>query len=257
MHDSYTALGGMMPMINMMLGEVAPGGVGSGLYGMLVLAVIAVFVGGLLVGRTPEYLGKKIGPREINSRASTSSSPRRSCCWAPRSASHPGDPGRRRERVDLEPRCPWAERGALRLTSAANNNGSAFAGLTANRPRLNTALGVAMLLGRFVPIVLVLALAGSLAAQATRPTTVGASRPTVPQFVGLLAVVSIIVTALTYFPVLTLGPLAEGLVTSPLHPRTAAPTQDPHTDNSPAAEVRRGLGLGRSSARRCPARSAS
>jgi K+-transporting ATPase ATPase A chain len=98
------------------------------------------------------------------------------------------------------------------FTSAANNNGSAFAGLTANTPWLNTALGVAMLLGRFVPIVLVLALAGSLAAQKSVPSTMGTLPTHRPQFVGLLAVVAVVITALTYFPVLTLGPLAEGLV---------------------------------------------
>ncbi|QEV99783.1 potassium-transporting ATPase subunit KdpA [Microbacterium caowuchunii] len=213
MHDSYTALGGMMPMVNMMLGEVAPGGVGSGLYGMLVLAVIAVFVGGLLVGRTPEYLGKKIGPREIKL-ASLYILVTPTLVLAGTALSF-GIPA---IRADMESTSIWnpgihgMSEVLYAFTSAANNNGSAFAGLTANTPWLNTALGIAMLLGRFIPIVLVLALAGSLAAQSTRPTTVGTLPTHRPQFVGLLAVVSVIITALTYFPVLALGPLAEGLV---------------------------------------------
>ncbi|GAA1920890.1 potassium-transporting ATPase subunit KdpA [Microbacterium aoyamense] len=213
MHDSYTALGGMMPMINMMLGEVAPGGVGAGLYGMLVLAVIAVFVGGLLIGRTPEYLGKKIGPREIKiASLYILVTPFLILTGVALSFAIPGI------RADVEAVSIWnpGVHGLSELvyafTSAANNNGSAFAGLTANTPWLNTALGVAMLLGRFIPIVLVLALAGSLASQERVPSTVGTLPTHRPQFVGLLAVVAVVITALTYFPVLTLGPLAEGLV---------------------------------------------
>lgn len=213
MHDSYTALGGMIPMINMMLGEIAPGGVGSGLYGMLVLAVIAVFVGGLLVGRTPEYLGKKIGPTQIKL-ASLYILVTPALVLAGTALSF-GIPA---IRSDLESTSIWNPgvhglgEVLYAFTSAANNNGSAFAGLTANTPWLNTALGVAMLLGRFVPIVLVLALAGSLAAQTPVPSTAGTLPTHRPQFVGLLAVVAVVITALTYFPVLTLGPLAEGLV---------------------------------------------
>ncbi|MFE5408100.1 potassium-transporting ATPase subunit KdpA [Microbacterium sp. NPDC056569] len=213
MHDSYTALGGMIPMVNMMLGEVAPGGVGSGLYGMLVLAVIAVFVGGLLVGRTPEYLGKKIGPTQIKL-ASLYILVTPALVLAGTALSF-GIPA---IRSDMEATSIWNPgvhglgEVLYALTSAANNNGSAFAGLTANTPWLNTALGVAMLLGRFLPIVLVLALAGSLAAQTPVPSTAGTLPTHRPQFVGLLAVVAVVITALTYFPVLTLGPLAEGLV---------------------------------------------
>ncbi|MFF2487122.1 potassium-transporting ATPase subunit KdpA [Microbacterium sp. NPDC058062] len=213
MHDSYTALGGMIPMINMMLGEVAPGGVGSGLYGMLVLAVIAVFVGGLLVGRTPEYLGKKIGPTEVKL-ASLYILVTPALVLAGTALSF-GIPA---IRSDMESTSIWNPgvhglgEVLYAFTSAANNNGSAFAGLTANTPWLNTALGVAMLLGRFLPIVLVLALAGSLAAQTPVPSTAGTLPTHRPQFVGLLAVVAVVITALTYFPVLTLGPLAEGLV---------------------------------------------
>ncbi|MDJ0320478.1 potassium-transporting ATPase subunit KdpA [Pseudarthrobacter sp. PS3-L1] len=213
MHDSYTALGGMLPMLNMMLGEVAPGGVGSGLYGMLVLAIIAVFVAGLLVGRTPEYLGKKINPREIKlaslyilvvpvlilgGTALSFAIPALAESVTGTSIWNPGNHG--------------LSEVLYAFTSAANNNGSAFAGLTANTPWLNTALGVAMLLGRFIPIALVLALAGSLAAQEKIPETAGTLRTHKPLFVGLLVGVTLIVTALTYFPVLTLGPLAEGLL---------------------------------------------
>jgi len=213
MHDSYTALGGMIPMINMMLGEVAPGGVGSGLYGMLVLAVIAVFVGGLLVGRTPEYVGKKIGPTQIKL-ASLYILVTPVLVLAGTALSF-GIPA---IRADVESTSIWNPgvhglgEVLYAFSSAANNNGSAFAGLTANTPWLNTALGVAMLLGRFVPIVLVLALAGSLAAQESTPSSAGTLPTHRPQFVGLLAVVAVVITALTYFPVLTLGPLAEGLV---------------------------------------------
>ncbi|MEW1708819.1 potassium-transporting ATPase subunit KdpA [Microbacterium sp. NPDC089190] len=212
MHDSYTALGGMMPMINMMLGEVAPGGVGSGLYGMLILAVIAVFVGGLLIGRTPEYLGKKIGPREIKL-ASLYILVTPTLVLAGTALSF-GVPA---IRSDVETTSIWnpgvhgLSEVLYAFTSAANNNGSAFAGLTANTPWFNTALGVAMLLGRFLPIVFVLAFAGALAAQDAVPATVGTLPTHRPQFAGLLAGVAVIVTALTYFPVLTLGPLAEGL----------------------------------------------
>ncbi|WP_127473682.1 potassium-transporting ATPase subunit KdpA [Microbacterium sulfonylureivorans] len=213
MHDSYTALGGMIPMINMMLGEIAPGGVGSGLYGMLVLAVIAVFVGGLLVGRTPEYLGKKIGPTQIKlASLYILVTPTLVLAGTALSFAIPGI------REDVESTSIWnpgvhgLSEVLYAFTSASNNNGSAFAGLTANTPWLNTALGVAMLLGRFIPIVLVLALAGSLARQETVPSTVGTLPTYRPQFVGLLAVVAVVITALTYFPVLTLGPLAEGLV---------------------------------------------
>lgn len=212
MHDSFTALGGFFPMLNMMLGEIAPGGVGSGLYGMLVLAVIAVFVGGLMVGRTPEYLGKKLGPRQITLASlyilvtpvlvltGTALSFAVPAVRADVESTSMGNPGAHGFSEVL-----------YAFTSAANNNGSAFAGLTADTPWFTTALGVAMLLGRFVPIVLVLALAGSLAAQDTVPSTAGTLPTHRPQFVGLLVGVTVIVTALTYFPVLALGPLAEGL----------------------------------------------
>jgi K+-transporting ATPase ATPase A chain len=212
MHDSFTALGGFFPMLNMMLGEIAPGGVGSGLYGMLVLALIAVFVGGLMVGRTPEYLGKKLGPREIKlASLYILVTPTLVLAGTALSFAIPA------VRADVESTSIWNpgvhgfSEVLYAFTSAANNNGSAFAGLTANTPWFNVALGVAMLLGRFVPIVLVLALAGSLAAQDKVPATAGTLPTHRPQFVGLLVGVTVIVTALTYFPVLALGPLAEGL----------------------------------------------
>ncbi|MBN9192354.1 potassium-transporting ATPase subunit KdpA [Microbacterium sp.] len=212
MHDSYTALGGMMPMINMMLGEVAPGGTGSGLYGMLVLAVIAVFVGGLLVGRTPEYLGKKVGPREIKlASLYILATPALVLLGTALSFAIPGVRSDIEKTSILNPGVHGMSEVLYAFTSAANNNGSAFAGLTANTPWLNTALGVAMLLGRFVPMVLVLGLAGSLAAQERVPSTMGTLPTHRPQFVGLLTVVAVVITALTYFPVLSLGPLAEGL----------------------------------------------
>ncbi|KHK96081.1 potassium-transporting ATPase subunit A [Microbacterium mangrovi] len=213
MHDSYTALGGMIPMINMMLGEVAPGGVGSGLYGMLILAVIAVFVGGLLVGRTPEYLGKKIAAREIKlSSLYILVTPTLVLLGVALSFAIPPVRADMEKTSILNPGVHGLSEVLYAFTSAANNNGSAFAGLTANTPWLNTMLGVVMLLGRFVPMILVLGLAGSLAAQDKVPSTAGTLPTHRPQFVGLLAVVSVIITALTYFPVLALGPLAEGLV---------------------------------------------
>ncbi|WDH79121.1 potassium-transporting ATPase subunit KdpA [Microbacterium esteraromaticum] len=213
MHDSYTALGGMMPMLNMMLGEVAPGGVGSGLYGMLVLAVITVFVGGLLVGRTPEYVGKRIGPREM-----TLASlyilvvPALVLCGTALSFAIPAIRDDVVSTSILNPGPHGLSEVLYAFTSAANNNGSAFAGLTASTPWFATALGVAMLLGRFIPIVLVLALAGSLAAQRPVPQTAGTLPTHRPLFVGMLSTIAVVITALTYFPVLTLGPLAEGLV---------------------------------------------
>jgi len=212
MHDSFTSLGGFMAMFNMMLGEVAPGGGGSGLYGMLVLAIIAVFIAGLLVGRTPEYLGKKIGPREIKlASIYILITPTLALLGTALSFALPA------VRADViknsigNPGLHGLSEVLYAFTSAANNNGSAFAGITANTPWLNTSLGVVMLLGRFLPIVFVLALAGSLAAQDKIPATAGTLPTHRPQFVGLLLGVSVLVTALTYFPVLALGPLAEGL----------------------------------------------
>ncbi|PCN47326.1 potassium-transporting ATPase subunit KdpA [Curtobacterium sp. 'Ferrero'] len=212
MTDSFTPIGGMMAMLNMMLGEIAPGGVGSGLYGMLVLAVITVFIAGLLVGRTPEYLGKRIGSREIRMAALyILVTPTLVLVGTALSLLIPGV----REQVLGTSLFNPGNHGLSELlyafTSAANNNGSAFGGLTANTTWLNSSLAVAMALGRFLPMVFVLALAGSFAAQDRVPITSGTLPTHRPLFVGLLVGVVVIVTALTYFPVLALGPLAEGL----------------------------------------------
>ncbi len=213
MHDSYTALGGLMPMINMMLGEVAPGGVGSGLYGLLVLAIITVFIAGLLVGRTPEYLGKKIGTREIKlASLYILVTPTLILVATALSFAIPAVRDDVTGTSILNPGVHGMSEVLYAFTSAANNNGSAFAGLTANTPWFNAMLGVVMLLGRFLPIVLVIALAKSFASQGRVPVTVGTLPTYRPLFASLLAGVTVIVTALTFFPVLTLGPLAEGLV---------------------------------------------
>lgn len=213
MHDSYTALGGMMPMLNMMLGEVGPGGAGSGLYGMLVLAIITVFVSGLLIGRTPEYLGKRIGPREITLAAlCILVGPALVLTGTALSFSLPDIRTEVQSTSIGNPGPHGLSEVLYAFTSAANNNGSAFAGLMAGTPWLNIALGVAMVLGRFVPIVLVLALAGALAAQDRTPATSGTLPTHGPLFVGLLVTVTVLLTALTFFPVLALGPLAEGLM---------------------------------------------
>jgi K+-transporting ATPase ATPase A chain len=212
MHDSYTPLGGMMTMVNMMLGEVAPGGVGSGLYGILVIAIIAVFLAGLMVGRTPEYLGKKLGAKEIKlASLYILTTPTLVLAGTALSFAIPGVSRSVEKTSILNPGQHGFSEVLYAFTSASNNNGSAFAGLSANTPWLNAALGVAMFLGRFLPIVFVLALAGSLAAQNAVPATAGTLPTHKLQFVGLLTGTIVIVSALTYFPVLALGPLAEGL----------------------------------------------
>jgi K+-transporting ATPase ATPase A chain len=210
--DSFTALGGMMPLLNMMLGEVAPGGAGSGLYGMLILAVITVFISGLLIGRTPEYIGKKIGPREMKLAALyILITPTLVLAGTALSFIIPGVSGSVTGTSILNPGVHGMSEVLYAFTSAANNNGSAFAGLTANTPWLNTALGLAMLFGRFAPMVFVLALAGSLAGQGRVPATSGTLPTHRPLFIAILVAVTILVTALIFFPVLALGPLAEGL----------------------------------------------
>ncbi|GAA5226601.1 potassium-transporting ATPase subunit KdpA [Paeniglutamicibacter antarcticus] len=213
MHDSFTALGGMLPMLNMMLGEVAPGGVGSGLYGLLVLAIITVFIAGLLVGRTPEYLGKKIGAREIKlASLYLLTVPTLILGFTALSFAIPGIRAEIEAVSILNPGPHGFSEVLYAFTSASNNNGSAFAGLTANTPWLNTTLGLAMLLGRFLPILWVLALAGTFAAQDRVPSTAGTLPTDKPQFSMMLGSITLIVTALTFFPVLVLGPLAEGLL---------------------------------------------
>jgi K+-transporting ATPase ATPase A chain len=208
MHDSFTPLGGGVPLFHMMLGEVTPGGTGTGLYGMLILAVLAVFVAGLMVGRTPEYLKKKITAREMKlvslyilttpTLVLVGASIAMGLATARASILNTGSPHGFSEVL-------------YAFTSAGNNNGSAFAGISANIPFYNTALGLVMLLGRFVPIVFALALAGSLAQQQPVPVTQGTLPTHKALFVTMLVGVVLIVTGLTYFPALTLGPLAEGL----------------------------------------------
>ena len=206
-HDSYTSLGGLLTMFNMQLGEVAPGGVGSGLYGMLILAVITVFVAGLMVGRTPEYLGKKITPREIKLAATYFLVTPLIVLTG--TAAAMAMPGQQAAMLNSGPH--GLSEVLYAFTSAGNNNGSAFAGLSANTDWYNTTLGLAMLFGRFLPLIVVLALAGSLAAQGTTPTSAGTLPTHRPQFIGMVAGVTLILVALTFLPMLALGPLAEGL----------------------------------------------
>jgi K+-transporting ATPase ATPase A chain len=206
-HSSFTAISGGLLIFNMGLGEVAPGGVGSGLYGILVLAIVTVFVAGLMVGRTPEYIRKKITTREIKlvslyilvmpvivlagaGIAMSLDGPRDSIL-------NPGPHG--------------LSEVLYAFMSAGNNNGSAFAGLSANTDFYNVGLGLTMLIGRFVPIVLVLALAGSLGRQQPVPQTAGTLPTHRALFVSMLVGVMIIVAGLTFFPALALGPMAEGL----------------------------------------------
>jgi potassium-transporting ATPase potassium-binding subunit len=206
-HDSFTPLGGGITILDMMTGEVAPGGVGSGLYGILVLAVVAVFVAGLMVGRTPEYLGKKIQAREIKlSSLYILATP---ACVLIGTGVAMALPGERAAMLNSGPH--GLSEVLYAFTSASNNNGSAFAGLSVNTVWYNTALGLAMLVARFLPIIFAVALAGSLARQQPVPVTAGTLPTHRPLFVGLLLGVIVIVVALTYFPALALGPLAEGL----------------------------------------------
>jgi K+-transporting ATPase ATPase A chain len=206
-HDSFTSIGGGLLIFNMGLGEVAPGGTGSGLYGMLVLAIVTVFVAGLMVGRTPEYLRKKITPREIKlvsiyiltmpvlvlagtGLAMSLSKPKESIL-------NPGPHG--------------LSEVLYAFMSATNNNGSAFAGISVNTGFYNTSLGLVMLAGRLLPIIFVLALAGSLAKQQPVPATAGTLPTHGALFIAMLTGVVVIVAGLTFFPALALGPLAEGL----------------------------------------------
>ncbi|MFI2240205.1 potassium-transporting ATPase subunit KdpA [Streptomyces chrestomyceticus] len=211
-HDSFTAFGGGIQLLGMMLGEIAPGGVGSGLYGMLVMAVIAVFLAGLMVGRTPEYLGKKLGTREIKLAACyILVTPTLVLGFTAVSMVLPDALGSMLNTKALGAGSHGFSEVLYAFTSGANNNGSAFGGLNANTPWYNTTIGLAMLLGRFLPMVFVLALAGSLAEQQPVPETAGTLRTEKPLFAGLLVGTILIITGLTYFPALALGPIAEGL----------------------------------------------
>ena len=206
-HDSYTPLGGGLTLADMMTGEITPGGVGSGLYGILVISLISVFVAGLMVGRTPEYLGKKVQAREIKL-ASLYILATPACVLVGTGVAM-ALPGERAGMLNSGPH--GLSEVLYAFTSAANNNGSAFAGITVGTVWYNTALGLVMLLARFLPIVFVMALAGSLARQAPVPVTTGTLPTHRLQFVGLVIGVIVIVVALTYFPAIALGPLAEGV----------------------------------------------
>jgi K+-transporting ATPase ATPase A chain len=207
MHDSYTGLGGGGPLFHMMLGEISPGGTGTGIYGILVVAVIAVFIAGLMVGRTPEYLGKKLGRREVTFAAiSILAMPTAVLVGTGLALALPATGS------------ALTNSGAHGLsevlyayTSTANNNGSAFAGLTATSDFFQSTLGIAMLLGRFVPILAALGLAGALVAQKKVPETAGTLPTTGPLFASMLGGTVLLVAALTFVPALALGPIAEAL----------------------------------------------
>ena len=206
-HDSYTSLGGAMTLLNMMLGELAPGGTGSGLYGMLVLAVITVFVAGLMVGRTPEYLGKKLGGREVKfASLYLLTTPAIVLSGTAIAMALPAERG-----AMLNTGPHGLSEVLYAFTSAGNNNGSAFAGIGVDTTWWNYALGFAMAFGRFLPMIFVLGLAGSLAKQKPVPASDGTLPTHKFLFIGMLFGVTVIVVALTYFPALALGPLAEGL----------------------------------------------
>ena len=206
-HDSFTPFGGGIALFDMALGEIAPGGVGAGLYGILVLAMVTVFVAGLMVGRTPEYLGKKIRPTEMKYAALyfltlpvvilTAAGLSIGLKTPQASILNPGPHGL----TEI----------MYAFTSMANNNGSAFAGLTTNTTWYNTVGGIVMLLGRFAPEIFALGLAGSLARQQPVPASTGTLDTRTPLFVGMLVAVILILVGLTYFPALALGPFAEGL----------------------------------------------
>ncbi|MFF4593898.1 potassium-transporting ATPase subunit KdpA [Amycolatopsis sp. NPDC001319] len=206
-HDSLSGLGGGGTLLNMLFGEISPGGVGTGLYGILVMAVIAMFLAGLMVGRTPEYLGKKLGKREVTAAAiSMLAMPTLVLVGAgislalPSTQSALGNPGAHGLSEIL-----------YGYASTANNNGSAFGGLTATSDWFQSSFGVAMLLGRFIPIIAVLCLAGSLAQQKKVPETAGTLPTTGPLFGTMLTGTIVLVAALTFVPALALGPIAEAL----------------------------------------------
>ena len=208
MFDSYTPLGGGIAMLNIALGEIIFGGVGSGLLGMLVFAILAVFIAGLMVGRTPEYLGKKIEPKEMKMAMLAILVVAASILGfsAVASITHSGLAGRLNAGPHGLTEILYA------ATSASGNNGSAFAGLSANTPFYNTILGIAMLIGRFLFIVPIMAIAGSLVKKKRVPESSGTFPTTGGMFVGLLVGVILIVGALTFFPAYALGPVVEHLL---------------------------------------------
>ncbi|MGX9573450.1 potassium-transporting ATPase subunit KdpA [Mesorhizobium sp. f-mel] len=207
MHDSFTALGGMIPIINMQLGEVIVGGVGAGLYGILMYIVIAVFVAGLMVGRTPEYLGKKIEAKEIKmAMLAILCLPLAMLIFTAIAVVLPTGV------ASMANAGPHGFSEVLyAYTSAAANNGSAFGGLTGNTTWYNVTLGIGMLMGRFLVIIPALAIAGSLVAKKTVPASAGTFPTDGPLFVGLLVGVILIVGGLTFFPALAVGPIVEHL----------------------------------------------
>ncbi|MEE4451054.1 potassium-transporting ATPase subunit KdpA [Novosphingobium resinovorum] len=207
MHDSFTALGGMIPLFNMQLGEVVIGGVGAGIYGFLLFAILAVFVAGLMVGRTPEYVGKKIESREVKLAVLAIAVLPLIILGMSAIASV--------VQLGLAGPLNKGPHGFSEIlyafTSAVANNGSAFAGLSANTPFYNGMLGVAMWLGRFFIIIPMLAVAGSLAAKTYTPATAGSFPTTGPLWTGLLVGIVLIVGGLTFLPSLALGPIADHL----------------------------------------------
>ena len=208
MHDSFTPMGGFVPMILMQLGEVIFGGVGSGLYGMLMFAIIAVFIAGLMIGRTPEYVGKKIEVFDIKmvSIAILTTPLLVLAGTAIATVTDAGIAGR------ANPGAHGFSEILYALSSAANNNGSAFAGLSANTPFYNSLLGIAVWFGRFLPIVAVLAIAGNLAGKKQVPSGAGTLPTHGPLFIGLLIGSVLLVGALTFIPALALGPFVEQLM---------------------------------------------
>jgi K+-transporting ATPase ATPase A chain len=207
MHDSFTPLGGLVPMWLMQLGEVVFGGVGSGLYGMLMFALVAVFIAGLMVGRTPEYLGKKIESYEVKMASLVLLIPPMAVLVGTAIASVvPQGTG-----SIANPAAHGFSEILYAFSSAGNNNGSAFAGLSANTPFYNTMLGVAMWLSRFWLMIPVLAIAGSLAAKRATAITGGTLPTHTPLFIVMLVGVVLMVGALTFVPALALGPIVEHL----------------------------------------------
>jgi potassium-transporting ATPase potassium-binding subunit len=207
MHDSFTPLGGLVPMVLMQLGEIVFGGVGSGLYGMIVFAIVAVFIAGLMVGRTPEYVGKKIEAYEMKMASLAVLFPFFAALIGTAVAVvvEPGTAGM------ANPGAHGFSEVFYAFSSASNNNGSAFAGLSANTPFYNTALGIAMWTSRFWIIVPVLALAGSLARKKLVPACAGTLPTHTPLFIGFLVGTVLVIGALTFVPGLALGPIVEHL----------------------------------------------
>jgi K+-transporting ATPase ATPase A chain len=227
MHDSFTPLGGLVPMFNIQTGEVIFGGVGAGLYGILLYAIVAVFIAGLMVGRTPEYVGKKIEQKEVKMAmialiftafsilvfAAISSviqfpSPTKGAKGQPVVHSYWNSPGPATANLNNAGAHGFSEN-LYAFTSGTGNNGSAFAGINANTPYYNLTLGLAMLIGRFLFLIPLLAAAGSLAMKKKVAETLGTLPTHGPLFVGFLVGTVILVGALTFFPALALGPIVE------------------------------------------------